>query len=524
MKKHTLLLLTALTVFFCNTAYTQQSQSSLDVNCIQIDALNCCNGNSNFPKYIRENSILAIKILHVNPFKTTVGAIGTTSVIDFGNDSLFNLNLSSSLTEGAKVNPLKKYEFVTVKGNPKKIKSEKFNTCCAALDSIKMKKSSDSLIELCSKKISRALNQLTLLNMAGNQLKKLFDTTFISKTAFTNRMWGILECVGISNICYCKTKTDTCCNCAAYTRYNALYDSLHDGFDCIKSQFNLQVHKPTSVDKFILSGSATDKTKKVTLKLENAELSFDGVQQNKLQTFFDNVSSVINKANSDSVKNALLANAEYIDECISKLCTDTATEFYQQSYITGPIEGDSIKVLPFIRKFNGDTLRLRDFPAIPIKIFGGERVNVSSGISYSFLGLRNDEYSIVRTNTDSQFVIKKTVKGTDLANVYLSTFLHFYNKTWRKFQGAGTIGISVNPTLESLKVMAGYSIIFGQSKRAILSLGVIAGKVDRLKTKYEKDVILLYKNYPALQESDLTVQRLRVGMFVGLSFNLSKIR
>jgi len=72
--------------------------------------------------------------------------------------------------------------------------------------------------------------------------------------------------------------------------------------------------------------------------------------------------------------------------------------------------------------------------------------------------------------------------------------------------------------------MFGYSLIFGDERRGIFSIGVIAGAVNRLKTKYEKDVPLLFKDYPALQETDLTVKRFRVGMFIGLSYNLSKLR
>ena len=475
MKRNIFLLtFTLLILGFTNVSYGQSNKGrhstkskKSKTSCIIIDAQNCCDGTNEVPKCIAENSTLAIKVLNVNPFKTTVSASGVTSVIDFGNDSLFSFNftpVSPSADSEVKENNIRIKESTSKKGKAK-------DTCCKALDSIKkavqlQNEEANKRIKECTKKISDALEQLTLLNRAEKQLQRLFDTTFVTKGIFTKRMWSILECIGITNICECKTKTDSCCNCSAHKKYKELYASLNAGYECIKDQYKQLGGEKKKTETFSLSGKLLDKDKGVTVDVKDAKGSFDVKEENEMKPFFDNLTQIINKANSDSVKNALLLNAEFIDDCISKLCNDTATEFYQQNYIKGPIEGDYITVTPFIKKLNGDTIKLKDFPAYKIRICGGFRANVSSGISFSFFGMVDDDFTIARSDRDSQFVIKKTDKGTNLYIPSLTSFLHFYTRGCSSLQSAATLGLSVNPTsLESLKVMAGYSLIFGDERR-----------------------------------------------------------
>ena len=504
--------------------------------CIEIDAQNCCDGKNYVPKCIKENSTLGIKVFNVNPFKTYLGVTGKTSAIDFGNDSLFSFKFSKVPEDQTKkpgtTTPLgvSKAKF----NNKGKIKKVQPAECCKDIDSIKKEidrlkevkkiKESESNIQRCSKKIANALYQLKLLNNAEKQLRVLFDTAIITKDAFAGRMWGILQCLDISKSCYCENKKDSCCNCAAHKKYEDLYDSLNTGYECLKTEYKLLGGDKSKAINFALSGKLLDKDKGVAVDVKDAKGSFEIKEENEMKPFFDNITSIIKKALGDSVKNALLVSAEYIDECIGKLCSYKEKEFYQQNYVKGPIEGDYITVTPFLKKPNGDTLHLKDFPVSKIKIYGGFRANVSTGISFSFLGMNDDDYTIARVNTDS-VIIKKTKKGTNLYIPSLTTFIHFYERSCKNYQNAATLGISVNPTsLESLKVMAGYSLIFGDERRAVFSIGVIGGAVNRLKTKYESDKALASKDYPGLQETDITAKRFRVGMFIGLSYNLSKQR
>jgi hypothetical protein len=492
---------------------------NLDNHCIEVDALNCCDGHNAVPKCIKENSVLALKVYNVNPFKNSVSASGKTTMIDFGNDSLFTFNFSPEPEKPA---------------DPKAEKEEKDNErtiapgskdCCKDLDSIKKAKERIVKIQQCTKQFSDALYQLNLLHRTENELQKLFDTVFITKTAFTKRMWGILECLGLSKTCECETKTDSCCNCQAHKKYKDLYGSLLSAYDCLKDEYNNLMSDKKKPVNFKLSGKLADKDKGISLEIKDAKGSFEAEEDDGSKAFFYNLTMIYKKATSDSIKEVLLSSAEYIDECISNLCSYTAEEFYQQNYVKTQVTGDYIFVTPFVKKQNGDTIQLRDFPEYKIRIRGGHRANVSTGISFSFFGMNDDDYSITRTNTDSEFVIKKTVKGANLYIPSLTSFLHFYNRNCGYLQGAATIGLSVNPTnLQSLKVMAGYSLIFGEERRGIFSFGIIGGAVDRLKTKYERDKTLLYKDYPGLQETDLIAKRFRIGGFIGLSYNLSKQR
>ena len=538
MKKRLLLTVLYLSAWsFITTSYaqnqngsqpkkTKNSDEKRGVFCIKIDAQYCCDGTNEIPKCITENSTLAIKVYNVNPFITTIGAAGKTSLIDFGNDSLFTFSFTEAPLQKNEVTAPQKDKVNQNLAPTSKPKKSSKDTCCKALESIKQKSKEDALssIKECNKKISNALEQLTLLNRAEKQLQRLFDTTIITKEDFKKRMCGILECAGISKTCEGKIKKDTCCNCTAHATYKALYDSINAGYECIAKQYKNTTFGTKSAKEFSLSGKLSDKNKGVTVEIKNAKGSFE-VEENELEPFFDKITEVVKKATSDSIKNLLLSSAEYIDDCISKLCNYTADEFCQQNFVKGPIEGDYITVSPFAKKINGDTITLKDFPIYKIRICGGHRVNVSTGISFSFFGMTDDDYTIARANTDSQFIIKKTEKGTNLYIPSLTTFIHFYNRGCGSLQSTATMGLSINPTsLESLKVMAGYSLIFGDERRGVFSIGVIAGAVNRLKTKYEKDKPLLFKDYPTLQETDLTAKRFRVGMFLGLSYNLSRQR
>lgn len=474
---------------------------------IIIDALDGSSDRNYIPECIPENSILSIKVFNVNPYSTNLRASGNTSMIDFGNDSLLTFNFTqNSVPNPAPKEPQKKIHKPGVIGTAEK-KTPNYDT-----------------IKTCSKIFLNALDQLTLLDRTVKQLRVLFDTVFITKDIFAKQMWSTLQCIGISNDCEDPSKTDSCRNCSAHGKYKELYNSLYSSYECIKREYDLG-SSAKKAETYSLSGKLLDNEKGLTIEIKNAKGTVDLKKDDQLTSFFDNITTIFKKATSDSVKSALLHGAEYIDDCISKLCNDTSTQFFQQSYIKGPIEGDYITGAPFIRKQNGDTITIKDFPIYKIKICGGQRANVSTGISFSFFGLTDDDYSIARSNTDSEFVIKKTTTGASLYIPSLATFVHFYQRTCRSLQSAATMGLSVNPTdLESLKVMAGYSLIFGEKRRGIFSIGAIAGAVNRLKTKYQTGAKLLYTDYPGLQETDLVEKRFRLGVFVGLSYNLSKLR
>ncbi|MEQ1798900.1 MAG: hypothetical protein ABL872_13185, partial [Lacibacter sp.] len=128
----------------------------------------------------------------------------------------------------------------------------------------------------------------------------------------------------------------------------------------------------------------------------------------------------------------------------------------------------------------------------------------------------------------TKFTINKTSKK--ISNQYipsLASFLHLYNRNRGKnnLQSSATFGLSVNPTsLESLRVMAGYSLIFGEEKRGVISIGVIGGSVSKLNPHFDENKAYLYSDYQGLQETDLINKKFKLGWFFGLSYNLSKKR
>lgn len=515
-----IILLVSVLVIVTGSLNAQKKKSSCCKNnqdtCIIIDALNCCNRITSAPKCIHENSILGVKIININPFKTSVSALATLSFIDFGNDSLFTSTLSSLLqpNDTASSNKASPALPLTAAGGRKKK-----DKCCDTLQAMRDKQKQEDIIRRiteCNKKFQDNINSLTLLNRAAAQLQQLFDTTFITKTSFTRLMWGFLECAGIS-------KKGECCNCKAHQRYQAIYIELQENYDCIKKNFNSLLGSKKQERSFSLTGILKDDKEGVTVSVKDAKGQYAVFKKSEHEVYFDKLTALMNKITSDSVKKAMLESAEYIDNAINKLCD--SVKFEQQNYISDPIIGDYITVTPFVKKLNGDTVHLKSFPSVRIKICGGHRANVSLGISFSFLGMNDDDYVIKRSDNDSTFSVIKAEKGIDLYIPSVTSFVHFYNRSCGSLQHAATIGASINPTnLESLRIMGGYSLIFGEERRAIFSIGVIAGAVNRLDSRYDRDKQLLYKDYPALQETDLVKKRFRVGMFVGLSYNLSKQR
>src|SRR5882757_9818316 len=140
MKTHLFLTTLCLSILgFVTTTYGQNKGSSKKQKtyCIKIDAKNCCDGTNEVPACIPENSTLGIMVYNVNPFKTTVSASGITSVIDFGNDSLFSFNLSAAADKNASPASVPDSSKSNFSAKNKKGKNKKSPDCCKALDVIK---------------------------------------------------------------------------------------------------------------------------------------------------------------------------------------------------------------------------------------------------------------------------------------------------------------------------------------------------------------------------------------------------
>jgi hypothetical protein len=159
-----------------------------------------------------------------------------------------------------------------------------------------------------------------------------------------------------------------------------------------------------------------------------------------------------------------------------------------------------------------------------VPIVGGAKFNVSLGTSF-FLGLSDVKLSRTKINESSSLLVKEP----DLNDVkpQLTTFLNIFERGRGQAKFAGNIGIGTDT--ESISYLVGIGGIFGRQERIILHAGVAFTQVEVLNPNYnnligKKNQIIVEKPIDEFINEDLTLEKYKLGLYFGFSYNLSKNR
>jgi len=151
-----------------------------------------------------------------------------------------------------------------------------------------------------------------------------------------------------------------------------------------------------------------------------------------------------------------------------------------------------------------------------VKIEGGLKIDISTGIFWNFLA-NNNKYRFEEVTDSTTRVIKEKNK-----NMFIPSFgvlFNLYKRSNKNLKFGANFGISTNT--EKLNYYLGLSLLFGRSERVNLNFGIVGTQVDMVSDKYDTNEILqvpigdLPSSVPLRNPSPF-----RFGVFVGLSFNL----
>ena len=152
------------------------------------------------------------------------------------------------------------------------------------------------------------------------------------------------------------------------------------------------------------------------------------------------------------------------------------------------------------------------------------KLNLSTGLSFLFGGAVPHTYFFstpkdqLMKDSDILFIRKGHRTAVIIPKIALFTHLYLTNGNWG--MPALTFGVSTNPADPSeTAYMLGASLVMGNHKRMVATLGTALANIDQLKARYKVDEPQMKKYYQNIEEAGLVEKRLAVGLFFGLSYN-----
>ena len=150
---------------------------------------------------------------------------------------------------------------------------------------------------------------------------------------------------------------------------------------------------------------------------------------------------------------------------------------------------------------------------------GGFKIDFSSGFIVNYGG--NDfmdqtyRYDEIEGNSSQQKIVRNDTKNSIFPSV--GALMHIYKRTGTEVKVAGSFGLSTRD-LERINYHAGASLIFGNSKRFILTCGVSLTKATLISDQYRNGQIINNSDAPATIP---TASFSRFGFFSAFTYNLT---
>lgn len=194
--------------------------------------------------------------------------------------------------------------------------------------------------------------------------------------------------------------------------------------------------------------------------------------------------------------------------------------------------GITVKATPKANQVTGlhlDTITNR----VPITIFNGIKVDVSTGIFYSFLDQKN--YSIRKDSTmgksskGADSVTARSAKIIDERGVNgrmgFASMVHFYSRWWTNVNVSLSFGVGLTLVDDpQLRYMGGTSLLLGRTNRIALSFGYMFGRVKELSDKYYSDDLKSFRPVNPT-ETELAMKKVTKGAcFIAVSYNFPLLK
>lgn len=223
----------------------------------------------------------------------------------------------------------------------------------------------------------------------------------------------------------------------------------------------------------------------------------------RLQKSVKNIDEVVQKINLSKKLNQV----EVLDRLLRKKTT--------YEYVSAPIQGEEdyleFDVAIKSKRDMKDTFHVDNDKSFKYRqyINGGIRFDFSLGTVFDF-GTTDEKYTLDQNNS-----IKKM--NNNRYNPTIAAMFHASFRNSSDFAFGFTVGTSFNTNFSFNSLFPGVSILFGKRNKFILTAGPSFRLVDELKSNYQEGEIL----NNGITDEDLLVKNFKVGVFFGLSYNLT---
>lgn len=185
-------------------------------------------------------------------------------------------------------------------------------------------------------------------------------------------------------------------------------------------------------------------------------------------------------------------------------------------YISAPIQGEEdyleFDVEIHSKRNMEDTFHVDNDKSFVYKNFidGGVRFDISVGTVFDFF------------TTDKKYTLsaENVVQRLD-NNKYNPTIAAIFHASFRTHNAVAygiSLGTSFTTNFSFNSLFPGFSILFGKTNKVILTVGPSFRSVDELKTNYLEG----QKLTSGIADEDLLTKNFRVGVFFGISYNLTQ--
>lgn len=155
--------------------------------------------------------------------------------------------------------------------------------------------------------------------------------------------------------------------------------------------------------------------------------------------------------------------------------------------------------------------RSKQLPPIPVKIYGGVKVNTGVGVGFASFFQKPKDY----------FVRDSTVFSSDkdAFSPVLSTFIHFFSPRSGNLSWGGSFGVGIplggENNLQSISFFLGPSAVIGQEHNIVISGGLSGGKVPIPAQGYQ-----VGDRFTSDASFFKTESKYALGYFLGVSFSV----
>ncbi|MCB0524208.1 MAG: hypothetical protein R3A50_13935 [Saprospiraceae bacterium] len=155
--------------------------------------------------------------------------------------------------------------------------------------------------------------------------------------------------------------------------------------------------------------------------------------------------------------------------------------------------------------------RSKSLPPIPVKVYGGLRVNTSIGLGFTKYFEQPKDY----------FVRDSIVYASDkdAFSPVISTFVHFYSPKPGYLSWGGSFGVGIplggENNLQAISFFLGPSVVLGQDHSIVFTGGLSGGKIPKPGQGYQEG-----DKFELDSSLFTTESKYALGYFLGVSFNL----